>query len=181
MVQDSGRTQSPARVLESAAADRTSLLAESTESSVQLTTGCAAQSSRLRGPPLKIAVADDEPDLRDFFAKVLPRLGYDLVAVADSGEDVVRLCQRFRPDLVISDVQLAGMSGPEAIEVVRRWHWVAAVYVAENPVEDEAALQARASVVLMKPFRMTDLVPSIAQAMQLRPDQDLHHIACSRD
>lgn len=144
------------------------------ERSVQLATGGAVQLSRLASSPLKIAVADDEPDLREFFAKVLPRLGFNLVAVADSGEEVIRLCQRFRPDLVISDVQLEGISGPEAIETVRRWHWVGAVYVAENPVEDEAALQARASVVLMKPFRMTDLVPCIAQAMQLRPEPDFY-------
>lgn len=34
---------------------------------------------------LRIVAADDEPDMRDFFVKVLAHLGHDVVAVAADG------------------------------------------------------------------------------------------------
>ena len=33
--------------------------------------------------PLRIAVADDEVDMRDYFERILPRLGHTVAAVAE--------------------------------------------------------------------------------------------------
>ena len=123
-------------------------------------------------PPHKrfrIALADDEYELRSFFAKVIPHFGFDLVALAASGEELIQLSHQSKPDLVVTDVHLPDISGPEAIETIRRTRWVAAVYVTENPREDLAALRARYAAILMKPFRMTDLAPTFQYAMNLRP------------
>ena len=46
--------------------------------------------------PLRIAVADDEPDVRDYFRRILPRLGHQVVAVARTGRELVEQC-RGRP------------------------------------------------------------------------------------
>ena len=35
--------------------------------------------------PLRIAVADDEPDMRDYFTRILPLLGHQVVASAEDG------------------------------------------------------------------------------------------------
>ena len=35
--------------------------------------------------PLKIAVADDELDMRDYFQKILPLLGHQVTSVAKDG------------------------------------------------------------------------------------------------
>jgi response regulator NasT len=43
--------------------------------------------------PLRIAVADDEPDMRDYFARILPRLGHQVVASAANGEELVARCR----------------------------------------------------------------------------------------
>ena len=50
---------------------------------------------------LRIAVADDEPDMREYFEKCLKRLGYQVVAVAENGRDLVEACRQTQPDLVI--------------------------------------------------------------------------------
>ena len=42
---------------------------------------------------LRIAVADDEPDMRDYFKKSLLRLGHQVVAVAKNGRELVELCK----------------------------------------------------------------------------------------
>src|SRR5947209_3622146 len=63
---------------------------------------------------LRIAVADDEPDMRDYFARILPLLGHRVVVAASNGEELVAGCRASRPDLVISDIKMPDMDGIEA-------------------------------------------------------------------
>ena len=42
---------------------------------------------------LRIAVADDEPRMRAYFQKILPRLGHQVVAVARTGRELVEQCR----------------------------------------------------------------------------------------
>src|SRR3954471_10718118 len=49
---------------------------------------------------LKIAVADDKLDMRDYFQRILPLLGHQVVAVAQNGRELVDLCAETPPDLV---------------------------------------------------------------------------------
>ena len=46
---------------------------------------------------LRIAVADDEPDMRDWFRTILPLLGHEVVAVAEDGRDLIEKCRATRP------------------------------------------------------------------------------------
>ena len=34
---------------------------------------------------LRISIADDEPDIRDYLARILPRLGHEVVSAAENG------------------------------------------------------------------------------------------------
>ena len=43
---------------------------------------------------LRIAVADDEPDMREYFERILPRLGHEVVSVAATGTELVEHCRR---------------------------------------------------------------------------------------
>src|SRR5436190_22763267 len=63
---------------------------------------------------LRIAVADDEPDMQKYFQKCLPRLGHQVVAVAASGRELVEKCRTTQPDLVITDIKMPEMDGIEA-------------------------------------------------------------------
>jgi AmiR/NasT family two-component response regulator len=51
---------------------------------------------------LKIAVAADELNMRDYFQKILPLPGHRVVAVAANGRELVEQCRVSRPDLVIT-------------------------------------------------------------------------------
>ena len=66
----------------------------------------------------KILVVDDS----DFFAAVINKAlmteGYDVVR-AGSGEDGLRLCREAKPDLVLLDVVMPGMSGFEVCRILR--------------------------------------------------------------
>ncbi len=67
---------------------------------------------------LRIAVADDEPDVRDYFRVMLPRLGHSVVAVATNGCELVELCREHNPDLIIADVRMPELDGDAAIEKI---------------------------------------------------------------
>ena len=55
---------------------------------------------------LRIVVADDEVDIRDYLEVLLPRLGHKVVGLAENGQQLVTLCQQEHPDLVITDVMM---------------------------------------------------------------------------
>src|SRR5688572_4370810 len=59
--------------------------------------------------PLRIAIADDEPDLREYLQETLTDLGYQVVAVAATGQELVDLCRTTNPDLVITDIKMPEM------------------------------------------------------------------------
>src|SRR4051794_38715875 len=69
---------------------------------------------------LCIAVADDEPDMRDYFQKCLARLGHRVVAVCSNGRDLVERCREFQPDLVITDIRMPIMEGIDAAVQIYR-------------------------------------------------------------
>ncbi|SHE69627.1 PAS domain S-box-containing protein [Desulfacinum infernum DSM 9756] len=65
----------------------------------------------------RVLVVEDEPALRGLAKAVLERYGYR-VEVAGSGEEALRLVEEggFRPDVVVTDVVLPGMSGAQLAE-----------------------------------------------------------------
>lgn len=71
---------------------------------------------------MKIVVADDEPDMRDYFVKILAHLGHEVVAVAEDGETLVDCCRRTHPELVITDLMMPVLSGDNALrEIWLEW------------------------------------------------------------
>jgi CheY-like chemotaxis protein len=68
-----------------------------------------------------ILVAEDEAVVRDMVVASLERLGYQVMA-ASTGEEAVRLIDRLDDDidLLLSDVVMPGMSGPDLLDRARR-------------------------------------------------------------
>ncbi|HYT92270.1 MAG TPA: response regulator transcription factor, partial [Gemmataceae bacterium] len=79
--------------------------------------------------PLRIAVADDEPDMRDYFRKILSHLGHQVVAVAANGRELIDLCRATLPDLVITDIKMPEMDGIEAAVALYGEHPVPIILV----------------------------------------------------
>jgi two-component system invasion response regulator UvrY len=65
--------------------------------------------------PVRVLVVDDQRPFRLVAAAVLARTpGFLLVGEAATGEEAVTLADALRPDLVLLDVRLPGISGVEA-------------------------------------------------------------------
>ena len=68
---------------------------------------------------MKILVADDEADIREFVRYNLAKEGYDVI-VAENGREAVRLAEEYRPRLVLLDMMMPEMNGSEACRAIRQ-------------------------------------------------------------
>jgi len=66
-----------------------------------------------------LLIVDDEPLIRSSIAHALGDLGYE-VRVAEDGFSALRAIRQQAPDILLSDLNMAGMSGFELLSVVRR-------------------------------------------------------------
>ena len=117
---------------------------------------------------LRIAVADDEPDMRDYFKKSLLRLGHQVVAVAKNGRELVELCKAQHPDLVISDIRMPDMDGIDAAVQIYRERPVPVILVSAYH-DPELIARAESDHILgylVKPIEQADLEPVIGLAMR---------------
>jgi len=118
--------------------------------------------------PLRIAVADDEPDMRDYFAKILPRLGHQVVGTASTGAELVELCRRTHPDLLLTDIKMPDMDGIDAAAAVCAAEPTPVVLVSAYH-DPELIARAEADHImayLVKPIKQADLGPVIALAVR---------------
>jgi response regulator NasT len=117
---------------------------------------------------LRIAVADDEPDMRTYFQKCLPRLGHQVVAVCSNGRELVEQVRITQPDLVITDIKMPDMDGIEAATQLYQEYPVPVILVSAHH-EPELIERAEADHImayLVKPIKQSDLEPAIALAMR---------------
>lgn len=116
---------------------------------------------------LRIAVADDEPDMREYFEKMLPRLGHEVVAVAATGTELVAQCRHARPDLIITDIKMPDMDGLEAAAEICSEAPVPVILITgyQDRHHRRRARQPHVRVYLVKPIKRADLEASIAAAI----------------
>ncbi len=119
----------------------------------------------MSAPRIRVLLADDHPAVRAGIRQFLERdPSIEVIAEAENGEEALALIDRHRPDVVILDLRMPGLSG---LEVLRRLH-------AEHPeirvlvltaYDDDpyifAALRAGARGYLLKTAGPEDLIRGI--------------------
>jgi two-component system, response regulator PdtaR len=117
---------------------------------------------------LKIVVADDELDMRDYFQQILPLLGHQVLGVARTGRELVDLCNATHPDLVITDIKMPDMDGIDAAAQIYRQAAIPVILVSAYH-DAEFIRRAEADHImayLVKPIKQADLEPAIGIAMR---------------
>lgn len=116
---------------------------------------------------IKVLVVDDNETLREALAEALDDRGMVVVGQAIDGEGACRAAVELEPDVVVMDIRMPGMSGPEAT------NWLAAncpgVRVVGLTAYDDNALHhamegAGAATVLVKGASIKTIVNAIAEA-----------------
>jgi DNA-binding response OmpR family regulator len=112
-----------------------------------------------------ILLVEDFPGLGSVAAKALRREGYEVV-VTESGESALEaLARESQPDIVITDVQLPGMSGLELVERIRRTIPEMRVVVVSGSLDHGPAITRLGSrtVFLAKPYQIHELVGKVQE------------------
>lgn len=118
---------------------------------------------------MKILLADDSNTTRALIEGSLHNLGHEVVT-ASNGQEAIELFQKQRPDLIILDVVMEGMSGFECAKKIRSINtedWVPIIFLSGS-VDDESIAQgidAGGDDYLTKPFSDVTLAAKI-KAMQ---------------
>jgi CheY-like chemotaxis protein len=124
--------------------------------------------------PLTILIVDDEATTAEMFSLMLEDQGYHTVVVHGTGT-AIRSLQQDRPDLVLVDVMMPGLSGLELCRFIRREPELADLPVVvasamSQPEDIQAGMDAGASLYLTKPISKADLLEGLEKALgQPRP------------
>lgn len=111
---------------------------------------------------LKLLIIDDEPDICELIHKLVAweELGLMSLGSAQNGLDALEIILRQKPDIVITDLRIPGMTGLELIEKVHSMKLPVSFIVISGYREFEYAQQAIRFGVeeyLLKPVNKTDL------------------------
>ncbi|GAB6036756.1 sigma-54 dependent transcriptional regulator [Fundidesulfovibrio butyratiphilus] len=114
-----------------------------------------------------ILIVDDDPRLRDSFARLLVQDGHQALT-APSGEEGVARVEHDRPDLVVMDVRMPGMSGLEALSRMKaKDPGVPVIIMTAYGATDTAieAVNKGAFDYILKPFDIPEMLTLIGQAL----------------
>lgn len=117
------------------------------------------------GRPVRIALAEDEADLRLAMVALLERLGYQVVLAAADGAELLAACKPLEVDLVLVDLDMPVVDGLAAAEELTQ-RGIPVVIVSGHPDVTEIVLEHEPVVTrIMKPATRENLERAIHQAL----------------
>jgi two-component system response regulator AtoC len=115
-----------------------------------------------------ILIVDDEILTLNNLKKVLEKADYE-VLVTNSGETALEMFEKYKPQLVLLDLMLPGISGTEVLKRIKELEretiviMMSAYEILEKAVE---SMKLGAYDYLLKPFKISDLKNTIRRALE---------------
>jgi len=114
----------------------------------------------------RISVADDELEMREYLAELLPRAGHEMVSSAENGRELIEHVVKHEPDLIITDVIMPEIDGIEAVS--EKGIEMIPVIIISGHHDPELIQRASAAQVLSyltKPAKGPDIEAAITMVM----------------
>jgi two-component system KDP operon response regulator KdpE len=120
-----------------------------------------------------ILVVDDEPQIRRVLRSTLSFRGYT-ISEATTGEEALELVRKRKPDLILLDVNLPGMSGVETCREIRRSSDAPIIMLTVRNAERDKviALDAGADDYVTKPFGIEELLARVRASLRRHPSAE---------
>lgn len=118
----------------------------------------------------KILVVEDEESIRGFITLNLRAVGYE-VGEVDTGEKALAISESFRPDVIVLDLMLPGISGLEVCQRVREMRpeiFIIMLTAKSQDTDKILGLELGADDYLIKPFNPLELIARIKAMLRRR-------------
>ncbi len=120
----------------------------------------------------KILIADDEPNMRILLKSTLEELedkGVELLT-ADNGKETLEIIKTKKPELVILDVMMPGMSGFEVCNTVKNVLEMKDIYILmltakAQEVDRQKGKDVGADIYMTKPFNPDEVFEKVAKVL----------------
>ncbi len=71
--------------------------------------------------PIQLILADDHEIFRDGLSVMIKKISeINLIAEASNGAELVKLAQKYKPDIIITDIKMPVMNGIEATKILKK-------------------------------------------------------------
>jgi pilus assembly protein CpaE len=119
---------------------------------------------------IKVLIVDDIPETRDHLSRLLGlERDIDVAGTAGSGEEAIQVALDMRPDVIVMDINMPGMDGIAASEIITQRLPNSAVIMMSVHGEAEhlkRAMLAGAREFLVKPFSGDEFATSIKRVYE---------------
>ena len=113
---------------------------------------------------LRVMIVDDALFMRTILRDIFTRAGFEVVAEADNGEDVLPLYREVAPDLVTMDIIMPRRSGLEALRELMATDPAARVLMVSALGQESLVLEAidaGARDFIIKPFKEAKVLEAV--------------------
>jgi CheY-like chemotaxis protein len=123
----------------------------------------------LLGRGKKVLILDDSKTLRNLIKAILEEYEYEVDTVA-LGRDAIEKTNRWHPDIIICDINLAGssLSGLDVLTQLKRFKKDSVVLMVSSKADPETikyCMDNGAAAFVKKPFKNDELVEQVAKAL----------------
>jgi two-component system, OmpR family, response regulator MtrA len=126
----------------------------------------------------RVLVVDDDPALAEMLGIVLRSEGFDASFVGDGGAALAAF-HEMRPDVVLLDLMLPGMSGIDVCRAIRTESGVPIVMLTakSDTVDIVLGLESGADDYVVKPFKPKELVARVRARLRRNDDEPVESLA----
>jgi CheY-like chemotaxis protein len=118
--------------------------------------------------PLRILLAEDNVVNQKLTIRVLNKLGYKNIEIAQTGLEAIEKCNEQFYEVILMDVQMPEMDGLEATRLIRlkQYHQPVIISMTANAMQDDRdmCLQAGMDSYISKPIKLEELMGALIEA-----------------
>jgi DNA-binding NarL/FixJ family response regulator len=114
-----------------------------------------------------VMIVDDHPLFRGGLRRIIEDGGkFTVVAEAASGYEAIRLADIHQPHIILSDIQLPGVTGLKIVRILKKQHPQTQIVMCSMHIDDERlfdAVRAGASAYVTKDIEAADLLDTLTR------------------
>jgi len=114
-----------------------------------------------------IMIVDDHPLFRQGIRRLIEESGrFTVVAEASTGYEAIRLADIHQPHLVLTDIQLPGVTGLKIARILKKQHPTSHIVIVSMHIDDDRlfdAVRVGASAFLSKDIEAQELIDSLTR------------------